>query len=84
VTKRLYLEVDEDVVRQLDQIKDKFGEATATSLIGRAIGLVGVVSDFVEDGVLTVVDPRVPEGDEKRLVSLEFIDGSRSAETQAA
>ncbi|MEJ1976323.1 MAG: hypothetical protein WDN49_09695 [Acetobacteraceae bacterium] len=70
---RLLIELDEVAVRNLNELMAIFHESQPSDMIATALGVMGTLSDFVEDGVLTVIDPAAPTDDpEEREVDLVF------------
>lgn len=70
----LLIQLSATAANQLAQLMASYGEENPEAMIARALGLLEVVKEYVDDtGVLTVVEPQKAssEGDEE-LVDLVF------------
>lgn len=73
------------VAERLEPLMETFGESTPESLVSLALGLLAAVEPYLEDGILTVLDPRAPEtaGDD-RFIDLAVTREGRVAAAHAA
>jgi hypothetical protein len=54
---RFALALGPGTVEELRRLAPKFGETTVEGMVGRAIALMSLISDYMDEGSLTVVHP---------------------------
>jgi hypothetical protein len=66
MTESLVFKLNGPAVDKLNILMEQFKETYPDVMISRALGLLDIVKDYVdEEGILTVIDPKITEGSNK-------------------